>query len=561
MSVRTPGIHVCAALLAGSGCYTGLDTSPAADGDTGADATAGVGEGDGDGNGSAGSTGGSDGGEPAAGCETPTIGASPLRRLTRTEYDNTVRDLLGVTSQPARDRLGPDEAGGGFEANAVAPISATTLEAYLDIAEDIAPLALTQLDRFVDCELAAEGCAADFIDAFGLRAFRRPLSDAEHLDYVDLYDTAAAAHDAETAATMVVEAMLLSPRFLYHVEPLPADVAETDVVLLGEYDLASRLSYFLWASMPDDELFAAAEAGLLGNADTREAQVRRMLEDDRASDAIASFHRQLLRVDNLDDKVKDGALFPEWSPQRAEALARETAAFADEVIRRGDGRLQTLFSASWTVGDDALAEIYGVAAAGPDGRIELDAEQRSGILTQAGFLAAQAHPAETSWVYRGLFVRENLLCEQLPPPPPGVEVSETNDPGRLENPSCAGCHVLMDPIGQGFDNYDAIGAYRDVDDQGQTIDAQGEVVGVDDLGAFENAVALSKQLAMSTVVHDCMALQWYRFATRRSEHDADQCAIDAITTQFTESDQDIAELIVSIARSDAFQYRRAALPA
>jgi hypothetical protein len=241
-------------------------------------------------------------------------------------------------------------------------------------------------------------------------------------------------------------------------------------------------------------------------------------------------------------------------------MADETARFADEVIRRGDGKLQTLLSADWTIGDATLAELYGVAAPGADGRIQLDPQERSGVLTHAAFLAAQAHAAEVSWVYRGKFVRENLLCDELQPPPPGVEVNETNDPSRLENPECSGCHLLMDPIGQGFDHYDAIGAYRTVDDAGQPVDARGDVLGHDEIGTFDDAVDLSRSLASAPVVHDCMALQWFRYAMRRLEGDRDECALEDIQARFEESEQDIAELIAGIVSSEAFRYRRSVDP-
>jgi hypothetical protein len=558
MSLRSRGFQICTAMLAMGGCYSGLDATQggALSGGLGS-----AGEGADDDGDSAGEGGDDDGDDdPAAGCEVPTVGASPLRRLTRLEYDNTLRDLLGVTSRLAYERLGEDEQTAGFQANGVAPISATTLDVYVDIAEEVAPLAYDQLARFVDCDLAEDGCAEAFVESFGRQAFRRPLTDVEITDYAALYTSSLAAYDVDTAVSLVVQAMLLSPAFLYHIEPLPEGAEETDVVALGEYELASRLSYFVWASMPDEALFDAAAAGSLTEGAELEAQVRRMLADDKAADAIASFHRQWLHVEALDDLVKDGAMFPAWNTALADAMSNETAAFADEVIRRGDGKLQTLLSASWTKGDASLAEIYGVAAPGADGRILLDAQERSGVLTQAGFLASQAHAAEVSWVYRGKFVRENLLCDELSPPPPGVEVNETNDPSRLENPECAGCHLLMDPIGQGFDNYDAIGVYRTVDDEGQPVDAKGEVLGHEDIGEFDDAVALSKELATSPVVHECMALQWFRFATRRLEGELDECAIDEITARFEESEQDMAELIVSIVSSDAFRYRRGLEP-
>jgi hypothetical protein len=356
---------------------------------------------------------------------------------------------------------------------------------------------------------------------------------------------------------LVVQAMLLSPHFLYHVEALPPGAAETDVVALAPFELATRLSYFVWASMPDDALLAAAEDGTLGDPEVLEAEVRRMLDDDRAADAIASFHEQWLQLGELDELTKDAEMYPGWTPELGTAMEVETAAFADEVIRRGDGRLQTLLTASWTIADAELAALYGVTA--PDGpeRIDLDPAERAGLLTSAGFLASKSHAAENSWVHRGKFVRESLLCQPLPPPPPGVEANEANDPGRLENPECNYCHLLMDPIGVGFENYDATGAFRTVDGEGNAIDAQGEVVGVEGIGTFAGAVELAHELAADPSVHDCVALQWVRYAGRREETQADACAIEQVRAAFAQSDQDVRELVVAVVLSDAFRYRTA----
>src|SRR5688500_12981888 len=291
MSLRSRGCQICTAMLAVSGCYGGLDATRGAALSAGVDSAGEGADDDSDSAGEGGDDDGDDDGDPAAGCEAPTVGASPLRRLTRLEYDNTLRDLLGVTSQLAHERLGEDEQTAGFQANGVAPISATTLDVYVDIAEEVAPLANDQLARFVDCDLAEDGCAEAFVESLGRQAFRRPLTEVEITDYTALYASSLAGYDVDTAVSLVVQAMLLSPAFLYHIEPLPDSAEEIDVVALGEYELASRLSYFLWASMPDEALFDAAAAGSLSEGAELEAQVRRMLADDKAADAIASYHQ------------------------------------------------------------------------------------------------------------------------------------------------------------------------------------------------------------------------------------------------------------------------------
>jgi len=479
------------------------------------------------------------------------VGVASLRRLTSFEYDNTVRDLLGDTSRPAQKSFSPDEQYGGYAANAVAPIAKTQLDEYTSAAETLADTFMeTGLGDTIDCPMADTACVTGFVTDFGRKAFRRPLEPAEIADYVALYEDARGAWNGATGVRMVVEAMLLSPNFLYHMETLPEGAAETDVVPLGAFELASRMSYFVWASMPDEELLDAAEAGMLDTPEGREEQIRRMLEDDRAADTIASFTTQWMHLEGLPDKVKDAEMFPQWGAPLAASMEEETLAFADEVIRRGDGKLETLLTAPWTVGDDSLAELYGVAAPeGGFGVIDLPPTERAGLLTQASFLATNAHAAENSWVHRGLFVRQNLLCQTLPAPPVGVEVNDPNDAGRLENQECKSCHTMIDPIGWAFDDYDPLGAFVDEGEPGEVIGAS--------VGQFDDVVALAGSLAAAPEVHECVATQWFRYAARRSETVADSCALDQIKATFAESGQDVRELIVAVAMSEAFGFHKA----
>ncbi len=531
--------------VSAAGCYSGLT-----DGFGGGVGTLGA---DGDGGSDDGDDGSDDG--PAAGCEGASVAAAPMRRLTRLEYDNTVRQLLDDDSAPARG-FAPDESVAGFAANAVAPISASQLDQYFDAAETLAATAVTdRWDTVVGCSLDDAACLSDFIDEFGARALRRPLTDEESAGYRDLYDETFDQQGATAAVEIVIEALLMSPSFLYHVEEAPAPDGEAE--LLGDFEVASRLSYFVWASMPDDELFDLAHAGALSDPAVLEAQARRMLQDDRAASAVGSFHRQWLHIDALEDLVKDTEYFPEWSTALASSMEAETLAFADEVIRRGDGNLRTLLTASWSVIDDELAALYGVEGPGDGFAVtELDGSERAGLLTHASFLASNAHAAETSWVYRGKFVRENLLCGELPAPPVGVEVNDPLDPNRLEDPECSACHLQIDPIGMGLDAYSPIGAFRLVDEAGVDVDISGSIDDVPEVGAFEGGVELANGLADAPRVGDCMATQWFRFAARRKETPQDACTVGDLRGVFADSGQDIRELVVAIAVSDAFRFHQ-----
>jgi hypothetical protein len=310
--------------------------------------------------------------------------------------------------------------------------------------------------------------------------------------------------------------------------------------------------------MPDDELLAAAAAGDLDTVEGIEAEARRMLADERAKSSIASFHAQWLQLSELDDLTKDAAAFPEWSPELAASMRAETLAFVEEVVFGEDPRLQTLLSASFSFIDGDLAALYGVpspsSSSGELTKVELDPQERAGILTQASFLAGHAHAADPSWVHRGKFVRERLLCQTLPPPPPDVDMSTLQDPDRLENPECAGCHVLMDPIGYGFDGYDAIGKQVGSQVGGEIIDDGGDL---DVGGAFADPVDLAHKLATSADVRDCLAKQWVRYAVRRNETGEDACSVAAVQGEFASAEQHLQELLVSIAKAEVFRYRRA----
>lgn len=539
---RGPLVALCAS-MALSGCYSGVHGF---DGDDpGADP---------------GAEGGEDAGEDTAGdepvpasCEEgPAAATSPMRRLTRLEYDNTIRDLLHDQSQPAQ-RFSPDEEIGGYASNSIAKLSKTQLDEYMDAAETLAETAVSdRWDLVVGCDAGTDGCVEGFVETFGRRAFRRPLTAQERDDYLSLFADAQAEWDATEAVSVVIQAMLMSPHFLYMVEP----EGEPGVALRDDFAVASRLSYFLWASMPDDDLLDAAQAGELQDPEALEQQARRLLQDERAAATVASFHRQWLHLQGLPDRVKDTDLFPEWSPDLGVSMEQETLRFADEVIRRGDGTLQTLLTASWTMVDAPLADLYGVAAPAEGFAVaELPADERAGLLTHASFLTSTAHAAEASWVLRGKFVRERLLCHEILPPPPGVEVEVVNDPNRLENPECNYCHLLMDPIGTGFDAYTPIGAFADEHPDGQPVQTEGEVRGVPEIGTFQGAVELAHALAQTPQVHECMAEQWFQYGTRRLPTDADECALDRLQAAFEESGQDIRELMIAVAVSDAFRYQ------
>jgi hypothetical protein len=323
--------------------------------------------------------------------------------------------------------------------------------------------------------------------------------------------------------------------------------------------------------MPDEALFARAAANTLQDDAVLGAEVERMLADARAADAIPAFHLQWLGLESLESTEKDAALFPQWSGTVATAMRAETAAFTDFVVRRGDGLLNTLMTASFSFPQGPLFQIYGVTQ--PAGftagdQVTLNAAQRGGLLTQGAFLAAHAHRDQTSPVHRGIFVRENILCQTLAPPPPDVNTTPpppstaATTRQRFENHEsdarCASCHVYIDPIGLAFENYDSIGAYR-THEAGTMIDASGEVVGATGnlAGKFNGVLELGRKLAASPDVANCFANQWFRFALGRMEAVDDACSLQAMHETFAATGGNIRELIIKMVKGDAFRHVRA----
>jgi hypothetical protein len=498
-------------------------------------------------------------------------GLTRLRRLTRDQFNNTVAELVQASGTPA-DRLNPDERIGPFNSNAISPVDDTIVQQHSEAATELALAARARMSSIAPCDLENGGmaCATQFVTEFGARAFRRPLNDAEVQRYLALFSLGSEDATAADGFRLVLEGMLQSPAFLYHTDL--GSAPSSSPVPLGPYELASRLAYFLWNSMPDAELFALAENGTLTTEVVLASEVERLLADDRAGKTIGLFHRQWLGLEDLPQKARDLELFPAWGPELASAMLAETALFSDYVVRRDDGLLSTLLTSNLAFPSGELFDVYGVSP--PQGHvagtpIQLDATQRAGLLTQAAFLADNAHNNQTSPVHRGILVRENVLCQPIQDPPPGVnttppeptEFTTTRErfAQHLADPTCAGCHTLMDPIGLGFENYDPIGAFRTNDGLG-AVDATGSLVEVaaDLAGDFDGAVALANKLAGSREVRTCVGLQWFRFSLGRMESADDSCSVKDIRDGFEASGGNVRALLVQIAQSDAFRHVRSA---
>ena len=510
-----------------------------------------------------------------------------VRRLTHSQYNNTVRDLLGDYSQPA-NRFPQEDFVDGFKNQLTAQgMPPLLVETYSTSAEKLALNAfrIGDVNGLVPCKPASaplsidDKCRDAFVRQFGLKAFRRPLSEDEAQRYGAIFAAQAkATRKFLEGARVVVEAMLQSPNFLFHVE---GGIGGK----LADYDIASRLSYMLWNTMPDAALFDAAAKGELHSPEGRMKAARRMIDDPRAHQALDEFFYEWLRLDRVENAVKARAA--DFTPEVAAAMAEETRTLLQYLVWN-DKNFMDALTADYSFVSTDLASLYKVPA--PPGEFDMvkfpESAHRAGILGQGSFLASTAGPTATSPTARGIFIRERLLCQHVPPPPPGVnqtlpEPTDANTArtrrqlmtAHVENATCASCHRLMDPIGFGLENFDAIGAWRDKEaialpGRGEgagggrgrgnrvqlAIDTQGEIAGIPN-STFTDARQLGKILADSPVCQKCIVRQMFRYSYGRLETGADEAVVDQIFTGFKDSGFRFKTLLLGLIESPEFLRR------
>jgi hypothetical protein len=504
--------------------------------------------------------------------QTPVAAAAKpvpivMRRLTHGQYNHTVSDLLGDQTHPA-NQFPPEDFVNGFQNQADAQsIPALLEDAYSASAEKLARNAFRGGDPngLISCKQDAK-CRATFVREFGLKAFRRPLRADEAARYAKLF---AGQPDFVSGAQLVVEAMLQSPNFLFRVERGGAYKA---------YEIASRLSYFLWDTMPDAALFRAAASGELDSQAGVEKTVRRMIECPQARQSLDEFVTQWLRFDRVLNTVKDRAAFPVFNPELAAAMTEETRRLVADAVWN-DRDFMTVFKADYAFLNSDLASLYKFPAPAEEfQRVNFPAEsERAGLLGEATFLSLTSKPADTSPTARGLFVREQFLCQHVPDPPPGVNsnlppvsaskpLSNRDRLGlHVSSPVCAGCHRLIDPIGFGFEKFDAIGGHRDKltlifpparKQEGKTVrttidlDTSGEVAGIAN-SEFHSPKELGRVLAASGECQKCVVKQLFRYAFGRPETVADQPLIETAFDTFRNSQFRFKELMAALAMAQA----------
>ena len=496
-----------------------------------------------------------------------------LRRLTHSQYNHTVRDLLGDQSSPA-DQFPPDDFINGFrdqyEAQNLSPLLA---ESYSTAAERLAANAFRRGDthHLIPCKPSAE-CRARFVANFGLKAFRRPLKTAEQQRYEALF---ARETDFARGAQLVVEAMLQSPNFLFRLD------SATDPNL-KPYAAASQLSYSLWDSMPDDALLAAAARGELATPPGVERMARAMLQDPRAHEMLEEFVSEWLRIDRVLSATRDRR-FQQFTRETAVAMGKEAQLFIGDLVWN-DRNFMTAYTADYGFMNAELASIYGVEAPAR----EFDkapfppGSERAGLLGQALFLTASSKPEDSSVTGRGLFIREQFLCQHVPPPPPGVDTNlppsteahpQTNRERMAAHTTeavCASCHGLIDPIGWGFEKFDPIGARRETyrltfasglraegGGRGRMnvvnlpLNTSGNVLGLKDAN-FSSPRELGAILAANRQCQGCVVKQFFRYTAGRMETPADGPIIARALDDFRNSNFKFKELIVSLVLAREF---------
>ncbi|MEM9457294.1 MAG: DUF1592 domain-containing protein [Myxococcota bacterium] len=551
---------VVAPLGAATGCYSGVDQFEGGPG-AGADGA--------DDAGDSGDEGGDDGTDDGALAEDLD---SQFPRLSHAQWENTVRDLLHLSEVPGLSSAFIDDpVAGGFDNQGSSfQVSPTLWGDYQRAAEAVADLVVADPDLLAgiappDQGQALEVRAQQFIERFGERAYRRPLT-ADQVDaYVSVFMTAGTNYDDlddfAAGVHQVLQTMLQSPYFVYRVTSGEPD-ADGRIALDG-YERASRLSYALWNTMPDDALLAAAASGDLDTDQGVAAQADRMLAHPYARAMVDDFHAQLLDFDRYLDQYRDPDFFPDFDPAVGRVMQDEAKRFIQDIIFDRQQGYTELLTSTHTFANDQLAAVYGLAPDLGDELVEvqLDPTQRSGLLTRSGFLMSRSYQVDPDPIHRGAFISFELLCNQQPAVPDNVTSVEP-DPTKTNRErvddhtgmgTCgAGCHTtLINDAGFAFEHYDATGAYRTTDN-GHPVDAAASFRFDGELVQYADAVEFSHVMADSQQAHACYSRHLLEYLHGRKHREADAEQIESLGAGSRSGDLPIRQLIIELVTSDDF---------
>jgi hypothetical protein len=509
-------------------------------------------------------------------CTAGTLAKPRAWRLTNSQMKNTLIDAVGF-APPTLGMLPGETRLDGF-ANQSDRLSIASLVAdyYLKASDELAAEVLRRGAELIPCQQVARvgmgSCLPDFIKSLGLKMWRRPVTDAEVAKLSTLYmTTSTQAGGAEAGVRNVVQGLFMSPNFLYRTE-LGNAVAGGEVTYLGDYELASALSYMIWDGPPDATLMGLAAQGKLRDQKVLAAEARRMLADGKkAPEAMNSFLQQWLQIEGLLNADKDQALYSIYNKQVAADLLEETRLLMNNVLfdAGGDRSFKTLFTEPFGFINARTAPVYGVANVNGMNftRTMLDPSQRRGILTSAAFMAAHADGDDTAPVGRGRYFREEILCDRVPPPDPKDAQFDpskvTDDMTNRERliahataPACKACHALFDGLGFAMENYDPIGRWRTTDKNKQ-LDVTGSVPLVSGtLITFKNFVDLVDQLSKNQEVYDCFAGQYLSYATGRLADQINPCERKLVADDFVKSGYKVDSLVLSVVNSPSFMARK-----
>jgi hypothetical protein len=496
-----------------------------------------------------------------------------LRRLTVAQYKNSLRELFGEAVRAPTD-LEADTVLHGFASigSAQIALSARATELFEAAALEVGQQALSNVATragFVGCSPTGakdDVCAREFLRRFGRKAWRRPLTDVELQRYAAIADDASAElMDGWAGLQYAVAGILQSPLFLYRVELGQDDPANLALRPFDGFELATRLSFFVWNSTPDDVLLDAAERGELATTSGLAAQAERLLQSPRARAALQDFWQEMLHLDELGQLPQLPSAYPLMSEKLGASMRAETLQVLDDLVFARAGDYRELFTTQSTFVDAELARLYGLAPVAADELVAATFpadSRRAGLLGHASFLALGAHATTTSPTRRGRFVREVLLCQAVPAPPPNVSTELPADPASGEQrtmrqklefhrsqQACASCHAMMDPIGLALEHFDGIGAYRETD-RNLPIDASGEL----DAVAFQDAVGLGQALSAHRELGPCLSRSFFRYATGRLEAPTEQPLVADVAGRFAADAFRVRSLLLAVIQSDAFRF-------
>ena len=499
-----------------------------------------------------------------------------IRRLTKDEYANTLRDLYGVDPSIA-GRLPEEVVGEGF-LNSISPLQS---ELFLGIANKVveqvvAPdgRAPTQVQKRLFGEPPPEDAdlrkaARKVARSLARNGYRRPATEKELDVLVDVYDLARDNQlDHQAALGLMLKAVLVSPQFLF-ITPAGEPASKDAIALLDDHQLAARLSYLLWAAPPDAELAALADQGELHKPEALRAQVERLLKDARSRALFDGFGAQWLRVNELDRQVFDPKRFPQMTPALRAAMRDEPRLFFDSIVRENQS-VARFVDSDYTFLNEPLAKLYGLGQTvrGPKmRRVKLANPDRGGILGMPATLATTSFPNRTSPVNRGVWVLERVLGERVPPPPADIPELEEQDNKEVEGltlrqrtelhqseATCRNCHKILDPIGFGLENFDAIGRWRDKNDEGLAIDSAGKLPNGKE---FSSPAELKSLLAKREAdLARNFTERLMAFAIGRQLRGYDDVVIDQLMIKIAKDDYRIRAIITEVIASYLFTHRR-----